>query len=163
MYKRGGACYEFQKSVIMMGRSKDLTEGGKSIIIKEIAKGKTPKAIAEKISHHVVTVKRFLQNPSKRKSRMDRGVLKSVSKQDMNRLKRSVRKLPGSTSATIFEEAGLPDFTKTIRNRLLRKIAAIKSLAKRPPLTSRHKRLRMEWSSIMYCEFLKNALEPWLG
>ena len=128
-----------------MGRSKDLT-GEKSIIIKEIAKGKTPKAIAEKISRHVVTVKRFLQNPSKRKSQTDCGVLKSVSKRDMNRLKRSVRKLPGSTSATIFEEAGLPDVTKTTRNRLLRKIAAIKSLAKRPPLTSRHKRLRMEWS-----------------
>jgi IS30 family transposase len=77
-----------------MGRSKDLTEGEKSIVIKEMAKGKTPKAIAEQINRHVVTVKRFLQNPSKRKSRKDRGVLKSVSKRDMNRLKRSVRKLP---------------------------------------------------------------------
>jgi transposase len=129
-----------------MGRSKDLTEGEKSIVIKEMAKGKTPKAIAEQINRHVVTVKIFLQNPSKRKSRKDRGVLKSVSKRDMNRLKRSVRKLPGSTSAKIFEDADLPDITKTTRNRLLRKIAAIKSPAKRPPLTSRHKRLRMEWS-----------------
>ena len=36
-----------------MGRRKDLTENEKSIITKEIAKGKTPKAIAEKIGRHV--------------------------------------------------------------------------------------------------------------
>ena len=63
-----------------MRRSKDLTEDEKNIIIKEIAKGKTTRATAEKISSHFVTVKRFLQNLSKRISRSDRGVLKSVSK-----------------------------------------------------------------------------------
>ena len=54
------------KSMITMGRRKDLTEDKKSITIKEIAKGKTPKAIAEKISCHVVSIKRFVQNPCKR-------------------------------------------------------------------------------------------------
>ena len=70
-----------------MGRRNDLTEAEKATIIKEIAKGKTTKSIAERINRHVVTVTRFLQNPSKRKPRSDRGVRKSVSKRDMNRLK----------------------------------------------------------------------------
>ena len=126
-----------------MGRRKDLTEDEKSIIIKEIAKGKTSKAIAEKISHHVVSIKRFLQNPCKRKPQSDRGVVKSI-KRDMNNLSRSIRKIPGATSARLFEEAGLPDVTKTTQNCPLRKVTAMKSPTKRSPLTSRHKKLRME-------------------
>jgi hypothetical protein len=59
-----------------MGRRKDLTEAEKATIIKEIAKGKTTKSIAERINRHVVTVTRFLQNPSKRKPPSDRGVRK---------------------------------------------------------------------------------------
>jgi transposase-like protein len=38
-----------------MGRRKDLTEAEKATIIKEIAKGKTTKSIAERINRHVVT------------------------------------------------------------------------------------------------------------
>jgi DNA-binding NarL/FixJ family response regulator len=39
-----------------MGRRNDLTEAEKATIIKEIAKGKTTKSIAERINRHVVTV-----------------------------------------------------------------------------------------------------------
>jgi DNA-binding NarL/FixJ family response regulator len=39
-----------------MWRRKDLTEAEKATIIKEIAKGKTTKSIAERINRHVVTV-----------------------------------------------------------------------------------------------------------
>jgi transposase len=144
--------------MITMGRSKDLAEQEKKFIIKEIAKGKTPKAIAEKIGRHVITVERFLKNPCKRKPRRDRGVVKSVSKRDMNRLRRTLRKMPGATSARIFEDAGLPDFAKTTRNRLLRKVASVKSPAKRPPLTSRHKRLRMDWSKKYMKTDMKHVL-----
>ena len=73
-----------------MGRGKNLTESEKALIIKEIAKDKTNKSIDERIIRHVVTVERFLKNPSRRKPRCDRGGLKSVSKRYMNRLKRSV-------------------------------------------------------------------------
>ena len=54
--------------------------------------------------------------------------------------------MPGATSAKIFEETGLVNVPKTTRNRLLRMVAAIKSPSKKPPLTPRHKRFRMEWS-----------------
>ena len=129
-----------------MGRGKDLTEEEKSIIIEEIATGNIPDAIAKEISRHVATVERFLQSLSKRKPRRDCGVLKSVTKRDFSRLRRSLRKMPRATSAKIFEEAGLVNAPKTTRNRLLRMVAAIKSPSKKPPLTPRHKRLRMEWS-----------------
>ena len=129
-----------------MGLRKDLTEAEKSIIIKEIAKGKTTESIAERINRHVVTVTRFLQNPAKRKPRSDRGVRKSVSKWDMNQLRRILRKMPGATSESVFKEAGLPDVPKTTRNRILGNLGSIKSMIKRPALTPRHKRLRMEWS-----------------
>ncbi|CAB3977339.1 Transposable element Tc3 transposase [Paramuricea clavata] len=111
------------------------TEAEKATIIKEIAKGKTTKSIAERINRHAVTVTRFLQNPSKRKPPSDRGVRKSVSKRDMYRLRRNLRKMPGATSER-----------KTTGNRILGKLDSIKTMIKRSSLTPRHKRLRMEWS-----------------
>ena len=54
--------------------------------------------------------------------------------------------MPVVTSAKIFEEAGLVNVPKTTRNRLLKMVAAIKSPSKKPPLTPKHNRLRMEWS-----------------
>ena len=130
-----------------MRRRKDFTEAKKATIIKEIAKGKTTKSIAERINRHVVTVTRFLQNLSKRKPLSDRGVRKSVSKPGcMYRLRRNLRKMPGAASKRIFKEAGLPDVPKTTRNRILGKLGSMKTMIKRPSLTPKHKRLRMEWS-----------------
>jgi hypothetical protein len=64
----------------------------------------------------------------------------------MYRLRRNVRKMPGATSKRIFKEAGLPDVPKTTRILILGKLGSIKTMIKRPSLTPRHKRLRMEWS-----------------
>ena len=146
LYKRGGPRYYFQNSLLTMGRGKDLTEEEKRTIIKEIATGNGPGAIAKEIGRHVGTVKQFVRSPSKRKPRCDRGVLKAVTKHDFWRLRRSIRKMPGATSAKIFEEAGLVNVLKTTCNNLLRKVAAIKSPSTKPPLTPRHRHLRMEWS-----------------
>ena len=111
LYKRGGAHYYFQNSLLTMGCGKDLTEE-KSTIIKEMATGNAPGAIAKEIGRHVGTVKRFVRSPSKRKPQCDRGVLKSVTKHNFRRLRRSIRKMPGATSAKIFEEAGLVNVPK---------------------------------------------------
>ena len=82
----------------------------------------------------MVTVTRCLQNPSKRKP-SDRGVRKSVSKRDMYRLRRNLRKILGATSKRIFKEVGLPDVPKTTRNRILGKLDSIKTMIKRLSLT----------------------------
>ena len=81
----------------------------------------------------MVTVTRFLQNPSKRKPLSDRGVRKSVSKRDMYRLRRNLRKMPGATSKRIFKEAGLRDVPKTTRILILGKLGSIKTMVKGLP------------------------------
>ena len=66
---------------------KDLAEGEKVLVIKEIAKVKTNKSIAERINRCVITeigkCKDFWKNPSKRKPRSE------VAMRDMNQLKKT--------------------------------------------------------------------------
>ena len=91
---------------------------------------------------------KFLNDPlKKRKIRADCGSRKSVSKQDLNYLKRKLRKLPGATIARIFKEAGVQDIAKSTRNRTLAKMAETKCPKKNPLLTTRHKKtLRIDWA-----------------
>lgn len=129
-----------------MGRGKALTSKEKEIIIKESAKGISPDVIAAKIRRHIDTVKRFLKDPSPRKKRSDAGRSRTVTTRDMRNVVRQIRKNPGQTSKSIFIAAGLPEVPKTTRNDIIRTIASVKSPLKLPPLTPRHKRLRMEWA-----------------
>ena len=108
-----------------MGRRKDLTDAKKGTIIKELANSTRPEVIAKRMNRHAVTVNKFLNDPlRKRKIRADRGSRKSVSKQDLNSLKRNLRKLPGATR--IFKDAGVPDISKSTRNRIRAKMAETK-------------------------------------
>ena len=121
-----------------MRRRTHLTDDEKRIIVKELANATTPEMIASKINRHVVTVITFVNDPlKKRKIRADCGSRKSVSKRDLNSLKRKLRKLPGATSARIFKEAGVPEISKSTRNRILAKMADIKCPKKIPLLTRR--------------------------
>ena len=129
-----------------MGCCKDLTDDEKRIIIKELANATTPEVIANRINRHVVTVNKFLNDPvKKRKIHADCGSRKSVSKRDLNSLKRKLRKLPGATSARIFKEAGVPDIAKSTRNRILAN-AETKCPKKNHLLTTRHKTLHIDWA-----------------
>ena len=87
--------------------------------------------IAKKIKRHVVTVKQFVHDPmKKRKTRSDRGILKSVTKRDLNNLERNLRKVPGAMSKRIFQESGLTGIPKTTRNRILGRVAKHKASKK---------------------------------
>ena len=70
-----------------MGKVKDITEAEKYIIVKEMSKGTPPKVIATSIVRHVDTVKRYLSNPSPRKTRADAGVLERVTDHDRRNIK----------------------------------------------------------------------------
>ena len=130
-----------------MGCRKDLTDDEKQIIIKELANATTPEVIANRINRHVVTVNKFLNDSvKKRKIRADCGSRKSVSKRDLNSLKRKLRKLPGATSTRKFKEVGVPDIAKSTQNRILAKMAETKCPKKNPLLTTRHKTLRIDWA-----------------
>ena len=99
-----------------MGRGKDPNDDEKRQIIKEFGKSTPLENIAKKISRHLVTVKRFLHDPmKKRKTRSDRGVLKSVTKRDLTSLKRNLRKVPGTISKRILQESGLTDSLQGIK------------------------------------------------
>lgn len=88
-----------------VGGRKDLTDAEKEINIKELANSTRPAVIAKRIDRHVVTVNKFLNEPSRKgKIRANRGSRKSVSKRDLNSLKRNLRKLSGAKSARIFQE-----------------------------------------------------------
>ena len=114
-----------------MGRGKNLTEGEKAIIIKEIAQIKTNKSIDERIIRHVVTVGRFLKNPSRRKPRFDHGDLKSVSKRHMNLLKRSARiECLEKQVKDSLKNLGCQKKAKTTAKRVLVSMALIKSIIK---------------------------------
>ena len=74
-----------------MGCGKDLAEGEKVLVIKEIAKVKTNKSIVERINRCVMTkigesLRIFGKNPLKRKPRSSRGGLNLFSVRNMNRL-----------------------------------------------------------------------------
>ena len=100
-------------------------------IIKELAKSTPLEIIAKKINRHLVTVKRFVHDPmKKRKTRSDRGILKSVTKRDLNHLKRNLRIVPGAISKRIFQESGQTVIPKTTRNRILGWIAKHKASKK---------------------------------
>ena len=106
----------------------------------------------------MVTVKRFVHvhDPmKKRKTRSDRGILKSVTKRDLNNLKRNLRKVPGAISKRIFQESGLTGIPETTRNRMLGRIAKHKGSKKRPPLSSRLKGLRLNWAR----EYMKSDMK----
>ena len=93
-----------------------------------------------------MTVRRFLRDRlKKRKAHSDRGIFKSVTKRDLNNLKRNLRNVTGAISKRIFQESGLTSIPKTTRNRMQDQIAKHKLLQKRHPLSSRHKRLRLNW------------------
>lgn len=129
-----------------MGRARGLSDAEKATIVKETGKGSSPRGIATKLGRHIDTIRRYLKNPSPRKQRSDSGVLKSVTARDLRKIRKIVRIKPGQTSKTIFKEAGLPETPIATRNRLLRAMADIKVPANRPPLTTRHKSLRVEWA-----------------
>ena len=88
-----------------MGPGKGLNDEEKREIIKELAKSTPLENIAKKINRHFVTVKRFVHDPTKRKTRSGRGILKSVTKRDLNNLKRNLRKVAISKSAKEFSRS----------------------------------------------------------
>ncbi len=114
-----------------MGRAKDLSEEEKHTIIKETAKKTSCADIAKILGRHTKTIQRFLEDPSSRRVRADKGKLKSVNARDIRKIKREVFKKPGSTSNAIFENWGLKEVPKTTRNRILRTIATVRAPEKK--------------------------------
>ena len=77
-----------------MACGKDLAEGEKVLVMKEITEVKTNKSIVERINRCVMTeigesIRSFGKILQRGKPRSDRGVLNLFSMRDMNRLKKT--------------------------------------------------------------------------
>ena len=91
------------------------------------------------MDRHVGTVQHYLENPAPRKTRSDKGVSKTATARDRRRLRYNLRRKPGTISIRIFEDSGLNDVPETSRNLIL------KTHGKRPPLSPKHKEMRVQW------------------
>lgn len=70
----------------------DLTSEEKGYILEELAKKRNVCDIARFLGRGRATIYRFIKNSGSRKTRRDRGTVKSVSKKKMLEVKRQVRK-----------------------------------------------------------------------
>ena len=72
--------------------------------------------------------------------------LRKLTPRDVTSVKLEMARKPLSSSAEIFEAAGLDDVPKSTRCRILRGIGKVKKVKTRPPINKKHKEQRLEWS-----------------
>ena len=73
-------------------------------------------------------------------------------------VKKTLVKKPGQSSKTFFQEAHLPEVSKSTRCRLLRNLAKNVQPQKQPPLLLRHKQSRLQWAKKYMKTDMKMAL-----
>lgn len=77
---------------------------------------------------------------------MKKTVLTSISKKANTSVKREMARKPLSSSAEIFNAAGLDNVPKTTRCRILRGIGKVKKVQTRPPINRKHQEQRLAWA-----------------
>ena len=65
--------------------------------------------------------------------------MRVLSRQQLALLKRQLSKMPLSSSKDIFEAAGLQNFSKTTRYRVLKKVGKVRKSLKRAPFSKVHR------------------------
>lgn len=134
------------QSQLIMGKKSDLQSHEKAKIINLLAEGVPIPAIANQLQRDKRTILSFTKNASKIRKRVSNTKFNKINSRQMTTLKRTLSKLPLSTSRTIFTEAGIDVKSRTTRCRILRSIAKVKSASKRPPLSKKHEDKRVEWA-----------------
>ena len=71
---------------------------------------------------------------------------KALSDREVRKIKIQLAKCPHSSSKTIFIKAGLPNVSKTTRNRVLKRLGNVRNRSVRPHLTKKHKLQRVDWA-----------------
>lgn len=129
-----------------MGKRNGLTDDEKENVTRSLAANETTLEIANKLNRDHRTIKRFVSNCCKQRTRSDKGKLRTINRRQLTALKRTASSHPLSNSKSIFSEAGLNVQSKSTRCRILRKIAKVKKATKQPPLKKIHKEKRVEWA-----------------
>jgi transposase len=129
-----------------MSRRKCLNEDEKSAIVCQLNEGKSVKQISADLKRDPRTIKKFVANPFAKTMRKDKGKNKVLSRRDLSRITRQLRKAPTATSGIIFKNAGIENVSKSTRCKVLRGLAKHVKPDIRPPLKERHKVARREWA-----------------
>ena len=129
-----------------MGRKCGLTNVEKSTITIELGKGKSTLEIAKILGRYHQTVKNYAKDPSKVRTRSDKGKNRIVSRRSMMRIKREATKNPGLCSKELFDRVGLGNVSKTTRCRTLRQVAKSVNPETKPPLKQCHIQNRLKWA-----------------
>ena len=89
------------------------------------------------------------------KPRKDKDSIRNLYPRDIRRIRRQVIKQPCNTSATIFDKAGVPSFSRQTRCNVQNVIARnIKPIA-RPVLNNTYKKKRVNWAK----NYMKTAFQ----
>ena len=129
-----------------MGRKGSLTDVEKSTITIELGKGKSTLEIAKSLGRYHQTVKNYVNDPSKVRTRSDKGKNRIVSRRSMMRIKREATKNPGLCSKELFDCVRLGNVSKTTRCRTLRQVAKSVNSETKQPLKQYHIQNRLKWA-----------------
>ena len=91
-------------------------------------------------------MKRYQKYPTLKKKLSDAGIFKVVRAKNLRNIVCQLCRRSGQSSKSIFTAAGHPDVSKSTRNAIPVIIGLVKDLLKIPPLTPKHRSLRMEWT-----------------
>lgn len=137
-----------------MSRRPCLSDVEKTSIVSKLADGLTIKTIAAQLDRDPRTIKKYCTDPLKKVPRKDKGKRRAMTRRDLSKVSRELRKNPTSTSNLIFKSAGIENVSKSVRCRILRNIASHVSPIIRPPLTEIHKKSRLQWAErYLKCDF----------
>ena len=129
-----------------MGRKGGLTDVEKSTITIELDKVKSTLEIAKSLGRYHQTVKNYVNDPSKVRTRSDKGKNRIVSRRSMMRIKREATKNPGLCSKELFDRVRLGNVSKTTRCRTLRQVAKSVNSETKQPLKQYHIQNRLKWT-----------------
>jgi transposase len=129
-----------------MGHKKDLSDTERSKVVRLLGKGHTYLEIARKLGRDRRTIEKFVLKGGAGRKKRHQAPLRKLTPRDVTSVKLEMARKPLSSSAEIFEAAGLDDVPKSTRCRILRGIGKVKKVKTRPPINKKHKEQRLEWS-----------------
>ena len=141
-----------------MGRKTDLKPDERQRIVDFLNHGNTSLDIAKSIHRDNCTVKRFIENINKVRGRSDKGKFRKISRREISSVRKTLSKNPHSTSAKIFNEAGVPSRSRAGRCKILRSIGKVAKPTIKPPLKPRHKLARLDWAKSYMKTIFENVL-----
>ena len=97
-----------------MVRRKCLTDKENADIVAKLANGENVSKIVALLGRNVRTVQRYVNNPLAKTVKKDKGKSKLLTRRNLSRVKRQLRKSPNSTNNIVFENVGLGHISKSV-------------------------------------------------